>query len=226
MLHQNTPLQDVNISPAVMLFGRAIKDHLPSSPNKIRVEWKKIAEMREDALAKRHIRNVEKYNYQSRELQPLCVGDAVILQNQYGNSPRRWHKTGTIVEVGTNRQYQVKVDGSNRITLRNRRFLKKILLMIRNESFTPHHTPESEPHDEIEQEHPSDHTDPPQPDIYDDRCKETVVPSQEENRATEVEVIQVPEATLPPRRSTRETRKPSKFESQMKGKTHVEFVPT
>ena len=35
-------------------------------------------------------------------------------------------KTGRIVETLGNRQNQIKVDGSNRITLRNRRFLKKI----------------------------------------------------------------------------------------------------
>ena len=30
MMHWNTPLQDVGISPAEMLFGKLIKDHLPS----------------------------------------------------------------------------------------------------------------------------------------------------------------------------------------------------
>ena len=43
-----------------------------------------------------------------------------------GNHPNHWEKTGLIVETLSNRQYQVKVDGSNHITLRNRHFLQKI----------------------------------------------------------------------------------------------------
>ena len=43
-----------------------------------------------------------------------------------GPCPKRWTKTGVIVEVLPNRQYQVKVHGSNFVTLRNRRFNKKI----------------------------------------------------------------------------------------------------
>ena len=31
----------------------------------------------------------------------------------------RWSKTGTVVEILPNHQYQVKVDGSGRVTLRN-----------------------------------------------------------------------------------------------------------
>ena len=50
----------------------------------------------------------------------------MLIQNQTGNHPRRWEKTGRVVEALDNRQFRVKVDGSNRITLRNRRFLKRI----------------------------------------------------------------------------------------------------
>ena len=48
------------------------------------------------------------------------------IQNQHGNDSRRWNKTGTIVEVKDFDQYMVKVDGSGRLTLRNRRFLRPI----------------------------------------------------------------------------------------------------
>ena len=37
-----------------------------------------------------------------------------------------WNKTGRIVEVLPHRQYRIRVDGSGRTTLRNRRFLKAI----------------------------------------------------------------------------------------------------
>ena len=53
--HRNTPVQDVGISPAVMLFGRPIRDHLPNQQNMLRTEWKEITNARENALAKRHV---------------------------------------------------------------------------------------------------------------------------------------------------------------------------
>ena len=126
--HRNTPVQDVGISPAMMLFGRPIKDHLPRlwDTHSIRPQWKEIWELRERAMAKRHVRNAAHYNTHTRTLPALQVGDSVLIQNQTGHHPKRWDKTGKIVETLGNRQYQIKVDGSNRITLRNRRFLKKI----------------------------------------------------------------------------------------------------
>ena len=61
-----------------------------------------------------------------RELQTLEVGDVVIIQNQAGNKPLKWSKTGSIVEVRPNRQYKVLIEGSHNVTLRNRKFLKKV----------------------------------------------------------------------------------------------------
>ena len=87
-------------------------------------------------MAKRHMRNEQFYNQHCRPLQELQVGDFVRIQNQDGNHPRRWTKTGGVVETHGNRQYQVRVDGSNRVTLRNRRFLRKIHPVVDG----PHHT--------------------------------------------------------------------------------------
>jgi hypothetical protein len=39
--------------------------------------------------------------------------------------PLKWDKTGVIIEVRQFDQYAVKVDGSGRVTLRNRKFLRK-----------------------------------------------------------------------------------------------------
>ena len=39
---------------------------------------------------------------------------------------QKWDRPGVIVEVGDYRQYLVKMDGSGRISLRNRRHLKKL----------------------------------------------------------------------------------------------------
>ena len=51
----------------------------------------------------------------------------VQIQNQRGNDPKRWNKSGKIIEKLDFDQYLVKVDGGGRLTRRNRRFLKKII---------------------------------------------------------------------------------------------------
>ena len=128
MMHQNTPLQDVGISPAEMLFGKPIKDHLPSPQDQLAawLQWKEIHELWEKAMAKCHAKSAEYYNKHTQVLPPLTPGDRVLLQNQMGNHPNCWEKTGLIVETLGNRLCQIKVDGSNYITLRNRCFLRKI----------------------------------------------------------------------------------------------------
>ena len=123
LAHRNTPTQDTGISPSVMLFGRPLRDHLPRMEMKLRPEWDAILNARETALAKRALKAVPQ---DKRELEPLEIGDNVQLQNQSGNHPNKWFNTGVVSEVLPHRQYHVVVDGSRRITLRNRRFLKKI----------------------------------------------------------------------------------------------------
>lgn len=76
----------------------------------------------------------EKWSAHTRPLPPLKVGDTVFVQNQSGNHPRRFERTGVVVEVQQHDQYQVRLDGSGRISLRNRKFLRK---------FTP--TPRASP---------------------------------------------------------------------------------
>ena len=60
-------------------------------------------------------------------LPPLELGDHVMVQNQTGNQPLRWAKRGVVVEVLPYRQYKVRMDGSRRISLRNRKFLRKFI---------------------------------------------------------------------------------------------------
>ena len=50
-------------------------------------------------------------------------GDTVLCQNV---RTKKWDRSGVIVKVGDYRQYLVKMDGSGRISLRNRRHLQKL----------------------------------------------------------------------------------------------------
>ena len=87
--------------------------------------WVETLANREYALAKRHSREHEKWQERTCTLTPLQIGDHVYLLNLTGNHPKRWERTGTVVEVHQFHQYVVKVDGSNWLTLRNRQHLRK-----------------------------------------------------------------------------------------------------
>ena len=121
-------MQGLQVSPAQILFGRELRDFTPCPPGKgrLREEWRIIAEDRERALARKHRKDLERLEAHTRELGELEIGQSVCVQNQVGNKPGRWDKTGIIVEKGKGpRQYLVRMDGSGRITLRNRKFLRK-----------------------------------------------------------------------------------------------------
>ena len=42
-----------------------------------------------------------------------------------GQASKKWNRTGTIVEMMPHRQYNIRMDGSGRVTMRNRRFIKQ-----------------------------------------------------------------------------------------------------
>ena len=62
----------------------------------------------------------------TRSLKTLQIGTQVVLLNQSGRSPNKWDKTGLVVEIRPHEQIVVKVDGSRRLTLRNRRFVREL----------------------------------------------------------------------------------------------------
>ena len=158
LTYRNTPDRDTGLSPAYMLLGRQLKDFLPSKPDHLpplgshkdlSSTWQEIAEWRELALAKRSAKDQENLSTHVKEHAPLELGDHVMVQNQAGNQPLRWSKRGVVVQVLPNRQYQVRMDGSRRITLRNRKFLRKFTPLHEDPSDTlrklpsnvPEHTP-------------------------------------------------------------------------------------
>ena len=80
-------------------------------------------------MAKRHVSHHEAWTEHTKKLAELQRGDKVFIQNQVGPNPRKWERTGTVVECKDHDQYTVKVDGTGRLTLRNRKFLRKLKLM-------------------------------------------------------------------------------------------------
>ena len=127
LIYRNSIDPETRASPAMIIFGRPIRDSIPIPMGRYcpHTTWVETLAHREQALAKRHSREHEKWEQHTKELPPLRVGDNVYVQNLTGNHPKRWERTGTVVEVRQFHQYVVKVDGSGRLTLRNRQHLRK-----------------------------------------------------------------------------------------------------
>ena len=238
MTHRSTPAQGTGVSPAELLFGRNIRDHLPRAERKLRQEWQEASDLRAQALARRAVTSIEK---QGQELSTLRHGDSVQIQNQYGNHPKKWTNTGIVAEVLPNRQYQVVVDGSRRITLRNRKFLRKITpIARRNDSdpgipqpqkevatslsksipsdVLPHEFSKSAPDNFINQDL-TNHVRVEQPDVEQSSVKDQIVKTQQ-NIETSASQDRSDESSLP-RRSTRIRTQTRFFTPRLSGKSHV-----
>ena len=84
-------------------------------------------EARERALARRHEVCGRKLDEHTRLLDPLEVGGCVQIQNEAGPHKNKWDISGTVVEAVGHDAYMVKVDGSGRVSKRNRQYLRPIL---------------------------------------------------------------------------------------------------
>ena len=136
---RNTPEGDSGLSPAQVLMGRTLRDTLPLTPpiprnvtvfddcSPVSRVWKDVWLAKEDALKSRLSKQTERLVDGARQLKPLSVGDSVRIQNQTGSHPTKWDKTGVVMQIGENDKYVVRVDGSRRLTLRNRRYLRKMI---------------------------------------------------------------------------------------------------
>ncbi|XP_063878128.1 uncharacterized protein LOC135110103 [Scylla paramamosain] len=119
----NTPLRDINRSPAQLAMGRQLQDGVPSVKWKLEVDnfWGRTLRQRECQMADHHDRVVADRNVTS-SCASLAPGDRVLVQDhQHG---RRWNRAGIVIEARDHRQYLVRLDGSGRISLRTRQHLR------------------------------------------------------------------------------------------------------
>ena len=122
--HRNTPDPDTKVSPAEIIYGRRLRDHIPRYSYTPQEAWATYAQKREESFLQRHFAKRESLNEHAKQLKPLLVGQTVYIQDQAGNNPKRWNKSGTIVEALPFDSYIVRVDGSRKVTKRNRKFLR------------------------------------------------------------------------------------------------------
>jgi len=129
---RNTPDPDCNTSPAEIVFGRPIRDafafinRLEKFGNThVHPTWRKAWQQKEEALRQRFHRTAEERNDHAKLLPELHVGNRCYIQNQTGPHPKRWDRSGTVVETHGYDSYTLKVDGTGRVTRRNRKYLRK-----------------------------------------------------------------------------------------------------
>ena len=122
---RNTPDPGCKLSPAQIVFHRQLRDSLPYIDKSLMVynnpqvqpQWRDAWKAKEEALRIRYVGTIENLSEHARLLKPLCHGDNVLIQNQWGRHPTKWSSSGVVVETKPNDQYVVKVTGSGRLTL-------------------------------------------------------------------------------------------------------------
>ncbi|PFX11472.1 hypothetical protein AWC38_SpisGene24780 [Stylophora pistillata] len=69
-------------------------------------------------------RTTESLREHTQHLRPVSTRERVFLQNQQGQHPNKWDRSGVVLEGKGQDLYTVKVYGSGRLSLRYRRFLR------------------------------------------------------------------------------------------------------
>ena len=111
------------MSPAQLLFGRALADFLPANPSayQLHPHWTEQIQRTQKQRLNHHSKVEQRYNFGTRMLSPLAVGQQVVIQNQ---STKRWDRSGTVTEILPYRKYRLLLRDTGNLTCRNRRFLK------------------------------------------------------------------------------------------------------
>ena len=117
--YRNTP-REGGLSPAQILFGHPLRSAVPALRAAFSDKWQKTANEYDARRSRVHAQHEERYNTQSRSLQPLHIGAEVRVQHP---TTKKWDHVGVIIGIGQNRDYHVKLP-SGRVYWRNRRFLR------------------------------------------------------------------------------------------------------
>lgn len=117
----NSPLRGINKSPAQLAAGRQLRDGVPTGRWHFKVDkhWGSTLRQRETQMGEDGDSLMA--NSTPRQLPPLATGTRVRVQNQ---ASKVWDRTGLVVEALPHRQYAIRLDGSGRISRRNRRHLR------------------------------------------------------------------------------------------------------
>ena len=153
----------------------------------------------------------------------------VMLQNQHGagKAAKRWDRTGLVLDDLGHNKYRVKVDGSGRVTDRNRQFLRKFTPVTQAQPGPrpEFHQPVVDPAEpEIPYQSPTPVvrdqepvvSDPEPPPVVIPQTPTPIIPQPVAQPPTPgspsfITPPSTPVAPIPPRRSTRVSKPPERF---------------
>ncbi|XP_045132259.1 uncharacterized protein K02A2.6-like [Portunus trituberculatus] len=121
----NTPLHGLDASPAQLLTGRQLRDAIPieSSHYLINEQLGRTLRDWERAMIHTSVNSSIRHDQQVHSLTPLRPGQRACIQNP---SSGRWDRVGTMLKLSAPRQYLLRLDGSGRASIRNRRHLRPL----------------------------------------------------------------------------------------------------
>ena len=123
--HRNTPLQGSELSPSQILFHRQLRDHIPTHSENLKLNKKWLLQAKHRERKNATLTSMSNGSKNPRNLPQLQVGDQVLIHDPPSvRGHKRWIRTGRVVETLPYRQYRVRMEGSGRVSLRNRKFLK------------------------------------------------------------------------------------------------------
>ena len=210
--YRNTPIPDINLSPAQILFHRQLRDHIPANPKlyELHPDWLLSAKQREESVSKRNERLMKNYNKTARLLPELPVGTLIVIQNRDKVRAGKWDRTGHIIEKLDHRQYLIRMDGSGRVTRQNRRFIREYTALTPSQILPSPYLPSAPPHDNVTEANPQEANLPEDSDT--DSTNSQVPPPHVQNGH---------DATVPPeqtlRRSARTHKPPVRLTSERPG---------
>lgn len=112
MEYRNTPLSDIGLSPAQLMFNRRLRTRLPMLTKKLNAEI--FTQEVNQKIHKHQLKQEKYFNRGTRPLQPLKINDSITVYN-----PRKkcWEKA-VVVGVGDFRTYEYLVRLNSGVTLR------------------------------------------------------------------------------------------------------------
>ena len=125
--YRNTPLKGIGKSPAQLLLGRKLRDSVPqlSSGFEVSPKWKYFIRQREKAMLDNNKLMKQNHDHSNvKRYEEIPLWTKVVCQNVRN---KKWDRQGIVKKICPFRQYEVIMEGSGRISLRNRIHLRPLL---------------------------------------------------------------------------------------------------
>ena len=122
LCHANTKCKVLQNSPDELAYGRCLKDFFPRSVASLLPIPANLmsGEMKDKLQGKIRADGAKRWSEHTRVLPELKIGNFVQIQNLRGRNPLKSDYNGIVMGKSNPNSYAVKVNGTDRVTVRNR----------------------------------------------------------------------------------------------------------